>query len=61
MIAIRGGDTDSLKIVKELYSDGRATKEDYTTALQLYQAYLAEIKSIHRDKAAAADEDYRYY
>jgi hypothetical protein len=29
--------------------------------LQTYQTYLAEIKSIHRDKAAAADEDYRYY
>ncbi len=43
-------------------SNGNATKEEYTKALQLYQAYLSEIKSPQRDKAAAAhDECYRYY
>ena len=30
-------------------------------ALQSYQTYLEEIKSDQRDKAAAADEKYRYY
>ena len=47
--------------IKELYTDGHATKEDYIKALQVYQTYLSEIKSDQRDKAAAAREDYRYY
>ena len=42
-------------------SNGNATKEVYTKALKAYQEYLAEIKSVQRDKAAAADESYQYY
>ena len=61
LIAVRGGDKDSLTNIKSLYSYGHAKKEDYTKALQSYQAYLDEIKSDQRDKAAAAREDYRYY
>ena len=61
MIAVRAGDNDSLKEIQGLYSDGYATKDDYTEALQSYQAYLGEIKSRQRDEAAAADEDHRYY
>ena len=61
MIAVRGGSAGSLGVIKELYSIGHATKEDYTKALQSYQEYLAEIKSRQRDEAAAAREDYRYY
>ena len=61
MIAVRGGNSRSVKIIKEIYTDGDATKDDYTKALQLYQAYLGEIKSPQRDKAAAAQEDCRYY
>ena len=61
MIAIGGGDNDSLKEIQELYSGGFATKDDYTKALQLYQIYLDEIKSPQRDKAAAADKEYRYF
>ena len=62
MIAVRSGFADSLKIIKELYTRGHATKEDYMKALQLYQAYLSEIKSDQRDKAAAYNnEEYRYY
>ena len=61
MIAIRGGYSDSLEQIKELYTDEHVTKEDYTKALQSYQAYLEEIKSAQRDEAAAADEGYRYY
>ena len=60
MIAVRAGDNDSLKKIKELYGHGHATKEDYTKALRLYQTYLGEIKSSQRDEAAAAREDYRY-
>ena len=61
MIAVRGGLSDSLEAIKELYTDGIATKDDYTKALQVYQDYLGEIKSKQRDEAAAAREDYRYY
>ena len=61
MIAVRDGFDGSLNKVKELYSDGNATKDDYMKALQSYQEYLEEIKSDQRDKAAAAREDFRYY
>ena len=61
MIAVAGGYSKSLKDIHELYSNGRATKEDYTEALRSYQAYLGDIKSKQRDEAAAARENYRYY
>ena len=63
MIAARDGNNDSLKRIKEMYSNVRATKDDYTKALQLYQTYLGEIKSNQRDKAAAVrdDDEFRYY
>jgi len=61
MIAVRGGYDGSLDTIKRMYSKGYATKEDYTKALQSYQAYLGEIKSPQRDKAATAHDEYRYY
>jgi TPR repeat protein len=61
MIAVGGGDSKSLQAIKQLYMRGQASKDDYTTALQLYQEYMGEIKSKQRDDAAAAREDYRYY
>jgi len=61
MIAVKDGNSLSLKSIKKLYTDGDATKDDYTKALQVYQTYLSEIKSAQRDEAAAAQEDYRYY
>ena len=61
IISVRGGYINSLSSIKVLYSKGHATKDDYTKALQSYQAYLDEIKSDQRDKAAAAREEYRYY
>jgi len=61
MIAVRDGHSKSLKDIQQFYGYGFVTKEDYTAALQLYQTYLGEIKSSQRDKAAAADEEYRYY
>ena len=63
MIAVRGGESESLIAIQEFYTKGHATKDDYTKALQSYQSYLGEIKSDQRDKAAAADtnEDFRYY
>ena len=59
IIAVGGGYAKPLKKIKVMYSNGHATKEDYTKALRLYQDYVAEIKSVQRDKAAK--EGYRYY
>jgi len=61
IIAARGGFSESLEEIKELYSKGYATKGDYMKALQSYQAYLSEIKSNQRDKAAANYENCHYY
>jgi len=60
MIAVRSGQNNSLEVIKDFYKFELATKEDYTKALQSYQEYLGEIKSVQRDKAAA-DEDCPYY
>ena len=51
IIAARGGISDSLKQIRQLYSDGHATKEAYTVALKAYQEYIVEIKSSQRDEA----------
>ena len=40
VIAAGGGKSESLKRIKEFYSRGYATKDDYTTALQSYQSYM---------------------
>jgi len=61
MIAIGDGRQEALAEIKKLYSNGDATKEDYTQALQAYQRYLDEIKSDQRDKAAADSEGCHYY
>ena len=61
MIAAGGGYYDSLENIKQMYMDGDATKEDYTKALRVYQAYLVEIKSAQRDEAAAFDDKYKCY
>jgi len=52
MIAVRGGHDGALEQIKLMYSNGYATKENYTKALQSYQEYLVEIKSPRRDKVA---------
>ena len=61
LIAIVDGDIESLKSIQRLYSFGHASKEDYTEALRTYQAYLGEIKSLQRDEAAAACDEFKYY
>ena len=61
MIAAGFGDNDSLENIKQMYKDGKATKDDYTNALRSYQAYLVDIKSPQRDEAAAFDDRYKYY
>ena len=54
MIAAESGESDSLKKIRKLYTNGHATKDDYAKALRAYQTYLAEIKSTQRDAASAA-------
>jgi len=61
IIAVEGGYSDSLKEIKVLYKNGKATKEDYTKALRAHQSYLDEIRSAQRDEAAAFKDDYKYY
>ena len=61
MIAVRGGHTKSVKEIQEMYMNGHVTKDHYANALRSHQAYLNEIKSGQREKAAAFSEDYRYY
>jgi len=60
MIAVGGGWTGSLKSIQRLYSNGHATKDDYSKALSAYQAYLNEIKSAQREASVTCD-DYKYY
>ena len=60
IIAAGSGLNDSVKNIQRLYRDGNATKEDYSKALLAYQKYLDEIKSEQRDKAAAANDRYKY-
>ena len=61
IIAGRGGHTQSVKAIQDLYMEGHATKDHYTNALRSHQAYLHEIKSDQRDKAAAFGAQYKYY
>ena len=53
MIAVRGGQTKALKEIQEMYMNGHVAKDQYANALRSHQAYLDEIKSDQRDKAAA--------
>jgi len=61
MIAVEGGNNDSLMMIKQLYANGRATRDDYARAFKAYQTYLDEIRSDDRDKAASFSHQYRYY
>ena len=61
MIAVRGGHTKSLKVIQRMYKEGHVTKDHYANALRSHQAYLNEIQSDQRDKAAAYKDSYKYY
>ena len=60
MISARFGSTDSLNSIKLMNKNGDATKNDHDKAIKAYQAFIDEIKSDQRDKAAAV-HDNRYY
>ena len=40
--------------------NGHVTKDDYANVLRAYQEYLEEVKSEHRDKAAAFSDNFKY-
>ena len=61
MINVEGGNNESLTAIKQMCMKGYATNDDYAKALQAYQAYLKEIKSDDRDKAAVFSDKYKYY
>ena len=62
LLAVEGGYAGSLKSIKHMYTCGDAKKDDYAKALQAYQAYLDDIRSEDRDKAAAfKDKEAKYY
>ena len=61
MIAVEGGNNDSLMMIKQLYTNGRALRDDYTRTFKAYQTYLDDIRSDDRDKAASFSHQYRYY
>jgi len=61
MIAAGDGFKNSVENIQTSYKIGHATKDDYATALRLFQVYLGEIKSDQRDEAAAYDVEYKYY
>ena len=61
MIAVGFGHTQSLEIIKHMFMNRQATKNDYAKALRVYQANLVEIKSPQRDEAAAFHDCYKYY
>ena len=60
IISAGSGFNKSLDVMQDLYSKGKATKDEYTKALRAYQNYLDEVKSDQRDEAAAAREIYEY-
>jgi NRPS condensation-like uncharacterized protein len=60
LVATGAGHKESLKIIRELYTDGHATKDDYTAALRARQDYSVEVKRAQRDEAAAFEEYYKY-
>ena len=61
MLAVGGGEKESLSTIKEMFVNGDATKDDYAKALRAYQAHLVEIKSAQRDEAAAFNDQFKYY
>lgn len=61
MIAVRGGNRESLENIKSMYKREHIAKDDYAKALRSYQAYVDEVKSDQRDEAAAFKDEWKYY
>ncbi len=54
IIAANLGYEDSLKMLRTLYADGHASKDDYADALRAFQAALNAMKSPEREEAEEA-------
>ena len=54
MIVAGAGCDDSLKGIRQLYLEGRATKDDFEKALRSHKEAKDEMKSDQREAAAAA-------
>ena len=50
MIGVESGEQDSLTEIKQLYSNRKVTKDEYTEALRAYQQYISEVKSVREMK-----------
>ena len=53
IIAANLGYHESLKALRELYANRKASKEDYANALRAYQAAIEATKNAERDEAEA--------
>jgi len=51
LISAKMGDKDSLEIIKKMFMDGLAMKDQYTEALKGYQDAEEEMESHDRDEA----------
>lgn len=60
LIAASFGDIRAVNNIKNALHMGQATKDQYRRALRHYQGYLDEVKSDHRDKAAAHSDKFKY-
>jgi hypothetical protein len=53
LIAANCGCVEAVNCIKEVMTEGNATRDHYIQALQGYTLYLDEIRSDQRDKAMA--------
>ena len=53
MISAKMGHERSLEMIKEMFTGGDATKEQYAEALRGYQHAVEEMKSAQREEAKA--------
>ena len=61
MIAAGCGLDKSLKKIREFYTNGNATKDDFEKALRAHKESKDEVKSAQRDEAAAFSDRFKYY
>jgi hypothetical protein len=60
LIAASSGDIRAVNEIKKAMVEGNATKDHYAQALRGYKQYLDEVRSPHRDRAAANNDWFKY-
>jgi hypothetical protein len=60
LIGASSGDIRAVNNLKNIMIKGHATKDQYAQAIRKYQLYLDEVKSDHRDQAAAHSDEFKY-